>query len=230
MLSLARAFSRLQVSAAPTAGPTAVPSALVAAPKPHIQRRFAGEIVHPRKTRFRKAHKGRVPLPIGGSISGTTLQHGDYALVVREGGRLSAAQLEAARRIIRRKIRPVKGCEMWLRVFPDIPVTSKGNETRMGKGKGTLEYYMCRVPMNRVVFEIGGGGLRWEVAKDALRQAGMRLPVATTIVTKQMQEREKREATLAAAAAVSSASAVSQEVVAEATAAVPKAAQQPLSS
>ncbi|KAL7751894.1 39S ribosomal protein L16, mitochondrial [Sorochytrium milnesiophthora] len=149
------------------------------------QRRFAGEIVHPRKVRFRKAHKGRVSIPTGGSQSGTRLVYGTYGLQLRDGARLSAQQLEAARKVIRRKIRAVKDAKMWLRVFPDIPVTSKGNETRMGKGKGTFEYYACRVPMDRIVFEIGGPGLKWEVAKDALRQGGMKLPVACKIVRKE---------------------------------------------
>jgi ribosomal protein L16 len=146
------------------------------------QRRSIGEIVNPRKTRFRKSHKGRIPIPTGGSTSGSTLVYGTYGIRLKEGARLTAKQIEAARRVIRRKIRVAKDAEMWLRVFPDIPVTSKGNETRMGKGKGTLDHYMCRVPMGRVVFEIGGNGLRWEVAKDALRQGGMKLPVAFDIV------------------------------------------------
>ena len=205
MLALTRALGSLGLSPAPAAAlrpaalgllncNPAVPAAASAAPQAHpTQRRFAGEIVNPRKVRFRKAHKGRIPLPLGGSVSGTTLQHGVYGLALREGARLSAAQLESARRLIRRKIRAVKGCEMWLRVFPDVPVSSKGNETRMGKGKGTLDHYMCRVPMGRVVFEIGGGDLRWEVAHDALRQAGIRLPAPTVIVTRKDQDKLARE-------------------------------------
>ncbi|KAI9218899.1 ribosomal protein L10e/L16 [Blastocladiella britannica] len=195
MLSLTRAFARLSTSTVSRAVPaplvlgtstSTTSTALVG-----TSRRYAGEIVHPRKVRFRKAHKGRISLPLGGSVSGSTLQFGEYGLALKEGGRLTAAQLESARRLIRRKIRAAKGCEMWLRVFPDIPVTSKGNETRMGKGKGTFEYYACRVPMGRVVFEIGGGGLRWELAKDALRQAGLRLPVETTIITRKLEGLQK---------------------------------------
>ncbi|KAI9141367.1 ribosomal protein L10e/L16 [Paraphysoderma sedebokerense] len=144
--------------------------------------RFAGEIVAPRKLKWRKHFKGRIPIPIGGSKAGTKLEYGEYGIRTREGSRLSAQQLEAARRVIRRKLRAAKGSEMWLRVFPDIPVSSKGNETRMGKGKGTLDHYACRVPMGRVVFEIGGGDLRWELAQETLRQAGMKLPVAFDII------------------------------------------------
>ncbi|CAG8555119.1 11705_t:CDS:1 [Acaulospora colombiana] len=69
-----------------------------------------------------------------------------------------------------------------MRVFPDIPVTSKGNETRMGKGKGSFEYWACRVPINKIVFEIGGGGMRRETAKEALRLASDKLPVKTEFV------------------------------------------------
>ncbi|KAJ3371908.1 mitochondrial ribosomal large subunit component [Allomyces arbusculus] len=207
MFALTNAFRRLAVAPAATAVrlPALATPALAAVPiaaTPQLapQRRHAGEVVNPRKVRFRKAHKGRIPLPIGGSTAGTTLVYGDYGIRLREGGRLTAKQLEAARRVIRRKIRIVKGSEMWLRVFPDVPVTSKGNETRMGKGKGTLDHYMCRVPVNRVVFEIKGPGLHWEVAKDALRQGGMKLPVAFEIVQRKNEEAKAAELAKAIAA------------------------------
>lgn len=79
--------------------------------------------------------------------------------------RLSSAQLTACREAIKRKIKTVKGAEVFLRVFPDIPVCVKGNEVRMGKGKGSFEFWACRVPMGRVILEIGGGGIREEIAK-----------------------------------------------------------------
>lgn len=91
-------------------------------------------------------------------------------------------QLTAAHNAIKRKIKPVKGSDSWLRVFPDVPVTSKGNEVRMGKGKGTFEYWACRVPANCIVFEVGG--LRKEIAKEALRLGGHKLPVKTEMVEK----------------------------------------------
>ncbi|CAG8708067.1 14444_t:CDS:1, partial [Dentiscutata heterogama] len=129
-----------------------------------------------------KAHKGRVPVRTGGSTKGNTIVYGDYGLRVKDGVRLSSSQLTAAWQAIKRKIKVIKGSQVWMRVFPDIPVTSKGNETRMGKGKGSLEYWACRVPLNKIVFEVGGGGIRKEVAKDALRLASDKLPVKTEFV------------------------------------------------
>ena len=82
--------------------------------------------------------------------------------------RLTADQLTSAITAIKRKIKPVKGAEVFMRVFPDIPVCVKGNETRMGKGKGSFEYWACRVPLGRVVFEVGGGGIREEIAKQGM--------------------------------------------------------------
>ncbi|CAG8831296.1 16342_t:CDS:1, partial [Gigaspora rosea] len=125
-------------------------------------------------------HKGRVPVRTGGSTKGNTVVYGDYGLRVKDGVRLSSSQLTAAWQAIKRKIKVIKGSQVWMRVFPDIPVTSKGNETRMGKGKGSFEYWACRVPLNKIVFEVGGGGIRREVAKDALRLASDKLPVKTS--------------------------------------------------
>ncbi|KAJ9123594.1 hypothetical protein QFC24_003810 [Naganishia onofrii] len=102
----------------------------------------------------------------GGSTKGTTLQLGTYGLRLLEGTRLTAKQLSSAEVAVKRKIKPVKGAECWMRVFPDVPVCVKGNETRMGKGKGAFEYWACRVPVGRVVFEVGGGGIREEIAKE----------------------------------------------------------------
>ncbi|CAG8470977.1 5445_t:CDS:1 [Ambispora leptoticha] len=145
------------------------------------QRRFRAEFA-PRKWKYRKKHKGRVPVRTGGSTKGNYLAFGEYGIRVKYGVRLSSAQLTAAHHAIRRKIKVVKGSKMWMRVFPDIPVTAKGNESRMGKGKGSFEYWACRVPMNKILFEIGGGGIRKEVAKEALKLAADRLPVKTEFV------------------------------------------------
>ncbi|CAG8447488.1 11002_t:CDS:1 [Ambispora gerdemannii] len=145
------------------------------------QRRFRAEFA-PRKWKYRKKHKGRVPVRTGGSTKGNYLAFGEYGIRVKYGVRLSSAQLTAAHHVIRRKIKVVKGSKMWMRVFPDIPVTAKGNESRMGKGKGSFEYWACRVPMNKILFEIGGGGIRKEVAKEAMKLAADRLPVKTEFV------------------------------------------------
>ncbi|KAI9302018.1 ribosomal protein L10e/L16 [Cunninghamella echinulata] len=134
----------------------------------------------PRRTKYRKAHKGKIPLPIGGSTKGTTVEFGDYGLRLKEGARLTARQLTAVHNTLRRKIKTVKGSRMWMRVFPDIPVTSKGNEVRMGKGKGSFDYWACRVPLNRIIFEISG--MRKEIAKEAFRLVSNKLPVKTEMV------------------------------------------------
>ncbi|GBB84177.1 hypothetical protein RclHR1_10800004 [Rhizophagus clarus] len=147
----------------------------------------------PRRTKYRKAHKGRVPVRIGGSTKGNTIAFGSFGLRVKDGVRLSSAQLTAAHTVIKRKIKVIKGSQVWMRVFPDIPVTSKGNETRMGKGKGSFEYYACRVPMNKILFEIGGGNIRREVAKEALRLASDKLPVKTEFVDKEAELKQEQK-------------------------------------
>jgi ribosomal protein L16 len=107
------------------------------------QVRHAAQLA-PRRTKYKKAHKGRVPIPFGGSLKGTTLTMGEYGIRVLEGVRLSAKQLHSAQTALKRKLRVIKGSQVFMRVFPDIPVCVKGNETRMGKGKGTFEYWACR--------------------------------------------------------------------------------------
>ncbi|KAG0196728.1 mitochondrial ribosomal large subunit component [Mortierella sp. GBA30] len=154
----------------------------LATPTNKTQRRFNS--LQPKKMKYRKKHKGRIPIPIGGSIKGTFVEFGDYGLRIKEGARLTAKQIQAAHTTIRRKIKAVKGSQIWTRVFPDIPVTSKGGESRMGKGKGSVDYYATRVGINRIIFEIGGGGIRREHAKEALRLASTKLPVAVEFVVK----------------------------------------------
>jgi ribosomal protein L16 len=141
--------------------------------------RFASNF-SPRRTKYRKAHKGKIPIPIGGSTKGTTVEFGDYGLRIKEGARLTARQLTAVHNALRRKIKPVKGSQLWMRVFPDIPVSSKGNEVRMGKGKGAFDYWACRVPINRIIFEIAG--MRKEIAKEAFRLVSYKLPVKVEMV------------------------------------------------
>lgn len=107
------------------------------------QIRHAAQLA-PKRTKYKKAHKGRVPIPFGGSLKGTTLTMGEYGIRVLAGVRLSAKQLHSAQTALKRKLRVIKGSQVFMRVFPDIPVCVKGNETRMGKGKGTFEYWACR--------------------------------------------------------------------------------------
>lgn len=98
----------------------------------------------PRRVKYRKSHKGRIPFPTGGSLKGTTIQQGTYGIRLLAPARLSAKQLQSAETALKRKLKVVKGAQVFMRVFPDIPVCVKGNETRMGKGKGAFEYWACR--------------------------------------------------------------------------------------
>ncbi|KAF8345440.1 mitochondrial 54S ribosomal protein YmL47, partial [Amanita rubescens] len=139
----------------------------------------------PRQVKHLKRHKGRVPIPIGGSTKGTTLAYGEYGIRIKGNGhRLTAKQLTTAEEVLKRKARALKGLKIFLRVFPDIPVCIKGNETRMGKGKGTFEFWATRVPTGRVIFEIGGVPLREELARDILRQAAAKLPTRMEFITR----------------------------------------------
>ncbi|PWY99329.1 hypothetical protein BCV70DRAFT_227183 [Testicularia cyperi] len=154
-----------------------------------VQSHSLGSVRHrsqlaPRRTKYRKAHKITIPFNTGGSIKGTTVQEGAYGIRLLAPARLTAKQLVAAETALKRKLKVVKGAQVFLRVFPDIPVCVKGNETRMGKGKGAFEYWACRANMGKVIFEIGGPvEIRPEVAKEALRLASAKLPVPTEFVT-----------------------------------------------
>ncbi|KAJ6571823.1 mitochondrial 54S ribosomal protein YmL47 [Mycena capillaripes] len=139
----------------------------------------------PRQVKHIKRHKGRVPIPIGGSTKGTTLAYGDWGVRIKgNGARLTAKQLETAEEVIKKKLKVIKGVKVYLRVFPDIPVCIKGNETRMGKGKGTFEFWATRVPTGRVIVEIGGTPIREELAREALRLASSKLPTQMEFIRK----------------------------------------------
>ncbi|KAJ6609703.1 ribosomal protein L10e/L16 [Mycena sp. CBHHK59/15] len=139
----------------------------------------------PRQVKHIKRHKGRVPIPIGGSTKGTTLAYGDWGVRIKgNGARLTAKQLETAEEVIKKKLKIIKGVKVYLRVFPDIPVCIKGNETRMGKGKGTFEFWATRVPIGRVIIEIGGTPIREELAREALRLASSKLPTKMEFIRK----------------------------------------------
>ncbi|KAJ7660042.1 mitochondrial 54S ribosomal protein YmL47 [Mycena rosella] len=139
----------------------------------------------PRQVKHIRRHKGRVPIPIGGSTKGTTLAYGDWGIrIMGNGARLTAKQLETAEEVIKKKLKIIKGVKIYLRVFPDIPVCIKGNETRMGKGKGTFEYWATRVPIGRVILEIGGTVIREELAREALRLAASKLPTKMEFIRK----------------------------------------------
>ncbi len=131
----------------------------------------------PKRTKFRKAHKGRIK---GNAKGATTLSFGSYGLKALSPGRVTARQIEASRRAITRHMR--RSGRVWIRVFPDVPVTQKPAEVRQGKGKGTVEYWAARVKPGRIMFEVDG--VSKEIATVALELAAAKLPVQTKVVTR----------------------------------------------
>jgi large subunit ribosomal protein L16 len=132
-------------------------------------------MLQPARTKFRKAHKGRIH---GTATSGTELNFGQYGLKALEPDRVTARQIEAARRAMTRHMK--RAGRVWIRVYPDVPVSKKPIEVRMGKGKGTPEYWVCRVKPGRIMFEIDG--VTVQVAKEALALAAAKLPVKTRFI------------------------------------------------
>lgn len=130
----------------------------------------------PKRVKWRKQMRGRMK---GKASRGTEINFGDYGLKALEPGWISARQIEAARRAIVRAFR--RRGKFWIRIFPDKPVTQRAAETRMGKGKGNVEYWVAVVKPGRIMFEVGGG-IPAEVAKEALRLAQYKLSIKTKIV------------------------------------------------
>ena len=134
-------------------------------------------MLQPKKTKFRKAHKGRIH---GNAKGGSELAFGQFGLKSQEPERVTARQIEAARRAITREMK--RAGRVWIRVFPDLPVSKKPVEVRMGKGKGSVEFWAARVKPGRILFEIDG--VPDDVAKEALRLGDMKLPIITRVVTR----------------------------------------------
>lgn len=132
-------------------------------------------MLQPKRTKFRKQHKGRIK---GVAKGGSTLNFGSYGLKAQEPDRVNARQIEAARRAITRHMK--RAGRVWIRIFPDVPVTSKPTEVRMGKGKGSVDYWACKVKPGRIMFEIDG--VSEEVAREALRLGAAKLSVKTRFV------------------------------------------------
>ena len=132
-------------------------------------------MLQPARTKFRKAHKGRIH---GTAKAGTNLNFGQYGLKALEPERVTARQIEAARRALTRHMKRMG--RVWIRIFPDVPVSKKPAETRMGKGKGAPEYWVCRVKPGRIMFEIDGVPL--PLAKEALALAAAKLPIKTRFI------------------------------------------------
>jgi len=133
--------------------------------------------MQPKKTKFRKQHKGRIH---GVATSGATLAFGQFGLKAMEPERITARQIEAARRAITRAMK--RQGRVWIRLFPDIPVSKKPAEVRMGAGKGGVEFWACRVKPGRVMFEVDG--VNSATAKEALSLAAAKLPIKTKFVTR----------------------------------------------
>jgi large subunit ribosomal protein L16 len=129
-------------------------------------------MLSPKKTKFRKQHKGRIR---GVAKGGTDISFGDYGLQAVSSGRLTARQIEAARIAMTRYVR--RQGKIWIRVFPDKPITKRPAETRMGKGKGSVELWACPVSRGRVLYEMEG--VSEEMAREALRLASHKLPIKT---------------------------------------------------
>jgi large subunit ribosomal protein L16 len=138
-------------------------------------------MLSPKRTKYRKAHKGRIH---GVAKGGTTLNFGAYGLKAVEPGRITARQIEASRRTITRYIRRVG--RVWIRIFPDVPVSTKPAEVRMGSGKGSPEYWVARVKPGRVMFELDG--VAPDVAREAFELAAAKLPIATKFIIRQGEE------------------------------------------
>src|SRR5688572_22735454 len=134
-------------------------------------------MLQPKKTKYRKAHKGRIH---GDAKGGATLSFGAFGLKAMKPERITARQIEAARRCIARHMK--RQGKVWIRVFPDVPVSKKPLEVRMGSGKGSPEFWVCRVKPGRIMFELDGVSV--DVAKEALSLAAAKLPIKTKFVAR----------------------------------------------
>jgi large subunit ribosomal protein L16 len=134
-------------------------------------------MLQPKKTKWRKAHKGRIH---GEAKGGTQLNFGSYGLKALEPERVTARQIEAARRALTRQMK--RQGRVWIRIFPDVPVSRKPAEVRMGSGKGSPEFWICRVKPGRIMFELDG--VSAEVAREALALAAAKLPIRTKVVSR----------------------------------------------
>ena len=132
-------------------------------------------MLEPKRTKFRRHHRGNTR---GTAKSGNHVAFGSYGLKAMEPGWITARQIEASRIVISRIVRKVG--KMWIRIFPDKPITAKPAETRMGKGKGALEYWVASVKPGRILFEIDG--VDRAMAEEAFRNAGHKLPIKTKLV------------------------------------------------
>ncbi len=134
-------------------------------------------MLSPKRTKYRKAHKGRIH---GLAKGGTALNFGEYGLKALQPERVTARQIEASRRAITRAMK--RAGRVWIRIFPDVPVSTKPAEVRMGSGKGSPEFWVARVKPGRIIFEIDG--VPADVAREALTLGAAKLPIKTKFVTR----------------------------------------------
>jgi len=134
-------------------------------------------MLQPARTKYRKMQKGRMP---GKAYRGSSLNYGEFGLMALQPGWLTSRQIEAARVAITRHVK--RGGKLWIRVFPDKPITKKPAETRMGTGKGAVEYYVAVVKPGRILYEMEG--MTSEIANHALKLAQAKLPIMTRIVNR----------------------------------------------
>jgi large subunit ribosomal protein L16 len=139
-------------------------------------------MLSPKKTKYRKAHKGRIR---GNAKGGSQLNFGEYGLKALNPERITARQIEAARRAISRHMKRVG--RLWIRIFPDVPVTRKPAEVRMGSGKGSVEFWVARVEPGRILFEVDG--VSEQIAREAFDRASAKLPIKTKFVARLPEER-----------------------------------------
>ena len=140
----------------------------------------------PKRVKYRRVHRGRMT---GKALRGNSISYGDYAIQALEPCWMTANQIESARRAMTRYIK--RGGKIWIKVFPDKPVTKKPAEVRMGSGKGAPEYWVAVVKPGRVLFEMSGVPV--DVAREAMRLAAHKLPVKTKFITREMKEAEANE-------------------------------------
>ena len=137
-------------------------------------------MLQPARTKYRKMQKGRMP---GRAYRGNTLAFGEFGLMTTQPGYVTSRQIEAGRIAMSRKIK--RGGKIWIRIFPDKPITKKAAETRQGTGKGNVEYYVAVVKPGRILFEMDG--MTADLAKDAMKLAAAKLPVLTRVVHRSEQ-------------------------------------------
>ncbi|HED16294.1 MAG TPA: 50S ribosomal protein L16 [Gammaproteobacteria bacterium] len=134
-------------------------------------------MLQPKRTKFRKQHKGRNR---GLALRGSDVSFGEFGLKATGRGRITARQIEAARRAMTRHVK--RGGKIWIRIFPDVPVTKKPLEVRQGKGKGNVEYWVVKIQPGRVLYEMEG--VTEETAREAFKLASAKLPISTVFVTR----------------------------------------------